>query len=57
MPDVVKPLPEGGEEDEQEEQGTVDAMGSNRDFPLQVMMLVLLLLGWVHVNGLPICRC
>lgn len=58
MPDVIKPHPEGGaEEEEQEDQGAVDAMGSNRDLPLQVLMLVLFFLGWVHTNGLPICRC
>lgn len=38
MPDVIKPGPPGGDEDEQEEEGvTMDVMGnSGRDFPLQV---------------------
>ena len=40
MPDVIKPHPEGAaEEEEQEDQGAVDAMGSNRDLPLQVVCL------------------
>lgn len=60
MPDVIKPGPPGGDEDEQEEEQvvTMDVMGnSGREFPLQVIMLVLVLLGWVHANGLPVCRC
>lgn len=33
---MIKPQPEGVEEEEQEEQGDLDAMGSHRDLPLQV---------------------
>lgn len=33
---MIKPQPEGAEEEEQEEQGALDAMGSHRDLPLQV---------------------
>lgn len=61
MPDVIKPGPPGeGGEDEQDEQNgdaAIDVMGSRRDFPLQVLMLVLVLLGWLHANGLPVCGC
>lgn len=60
MPDVVKPGPpgEGGEEEQDENREvTMDVMGSSRDFPLQVLMLVLVLLGWLHANGLPLCGC
>ncbi|CAM9112518.1 unnamed protein product [Ectocarpus sp. 8 AP-2014] len=65
MPDVIKPgLPnndggaDGGGEDEQGNGAeTMDLMGSGRDFPLQVLMLVLVLLGWLHANGLPLCPC
>lgn len=61
MPDVIKPGPPGGgDEDEQQDQQqevAMDLMGSRRDFPLQVLMLVLVLLGWLHANGLPVCRC
>ncbi|CAM9247634.1 unnamed protein product [Ectocarpus sp. 4 AP-2014] len=65
MPDVIKPGPpnngggaDGGGEDEQENGAvTMDLMGSGRDFPLQVLMLVLVLLGWLHANGLPLCHC
>ncbi|CAM9353568.1 unnamed protein product [Scytosiphon promiscuus] len=60
MPDVVKPGPGGGGNDEEEEENqdvTMDLMGNSRDFPLQVLMLVLLLLGWLQANGLPLCHC
>lgn len=44
MPDVIKPGPPGGDEDEQEEQVvTMDVMGnSGREFPLQVSLAFLL---------------